>query len=213
MAIYTRKSPAPVRKRYRAYKRFLRIDFFYRCVFCGIHENDHGGFWHFHVEHIKPKAIHRFRHLKTDYTNLMYCCDKCNILKGTLWPSDDPVKDNKGWPDPCQTDYEHHYQLVWNGSKLQLVTHTGLGGWISGTLLLNNSLRTDALEKIARRNDLDEQAIRLLEDNVVVLTTRQQLSPDHRTAQQIAANQRMIADLKAELAQRYQPEKFRALKR
>lgn len=36
-----------------------------------------------HIEHFKPKS--RFKNLCYDYNNLHYCCERCNITKGTKY--------------------------------------------------------------------------------------------------------------------------------
>lgn len=45
------------------------------------------------VEHIKPKAIHRFPELKFEWTNLGFCCAHCNNAKNDDFEEDCPIID------------------------------------------------------------------------------------------------------------------------
>lgn len=108
MALVTRRKPYAAFSNYRHYKSRLREDFSYCCVYCTVHENEWGGPRHFHVEHFRPKST--FPDLETDYDNLMYACDVCNCYKGDDWPSDDPTADGKGYLDPCQCDFQEHFE-------------------------------------------------------------------------------------------------------
>lgn len=76
MAIIVRRENPPQFTDSSKYKRYLRRDFTYRCVYCTIHEREHGGYRSFHVEHFRPKS--KFPLLSTTYTNLMYSCNFCN---------------------------------------------------------------------------------------------------------------------------------------
>jgi hypothetical protein len=109
MALLVRRNPAPVHTRYQTYKRYLREDFQYRCVYCDIHENEYGGLHHFHVEHFRPHSLPQFALLKTVYGNLLYACGICNKRKGNDWPSDDPINNGRGYLNPCEHDYETHF--------------------------------------------------------------------------------------------------------
>jgi uncharacterized protein (TIGR02646 family) len=107
MSVIVRRSSVPPQLRYQQYKPFLRDDFSYRCAYCNIHENEFGGLRHYHVDHFRPKS--RFPKLETEYQNLLYACGICNGHKGNDWPSDDPVRDGKGYLDPCVDDYADHF--------------------------------------------------------------------------------------------------------
>jgi hypothetical protein len=61
-----------------SFRPWLRDDFSFRCVFCGIRET-----WqptHLDVEHFEPVARVPARVL--DYRNLLYACRTCNAKKG-----------------------------------------------------------------------------------------------------------------------------------
>jgi hypothetical protein len=68
---------------HNSYDQWLRDEFTFRCVYCLERE-----MWYpnrgaaFAVEHVLPKAIPQYEHLKNDYTNLVYACSRCNSLKG-----------------------------------------------------------------------------------------------------------------------------------
>jgi hypothetical protein len=166
VAIFQRQAVKIKYKVYKTYKRFLRQDFQYSCVFCEIHENQHGGDWHFHVEHLKPKADPRFRHLTCDYDNLLYSCDHCNVYKGTEWPSDDPVSDGIGWLDPCQHDLRAHFRLGYVNDEFRLETFSMVGKWMAETLLLHTSIRFNRLKLLADEIREDLKIISILEKMV-----------------------------------------------
>lgn len=105
-----RRNPSPEYDNYRSYKIYLREDFTYFCGYCTVHENEWGGPRHFHVEHFRPKSL--FPDLETDYENLLYACDVCNVFKSNDWPSDDPVAEGEGYLDPCEHDYNEHFEVV-----------------------------------------------------------------------------------------------------
>jgi uncharacterized protein (TIGR02646 family) len=107
MALIIRRQPYPHFTNYRRYKSHLRKDFLYCCAYCAIHENEWGGPRHFHVEHFRPKSL--FPQLATKYENLLYACEVCNCYKGNDWPSDAPLTDGVGYLDPCQHDYDGHF--------------------------------------------------------------------------------------------------------
>lgn len=74
---------------YSAYKDWLRDDFEFRCVYCLDREQfASDGSHRFAVEHVEPKS--RAPHRETDYSNLLYSCNRCNVQKG-LKPVADPT--------------------------------------------------------------------------------------------------------------------------
>ncbi len=105
----SRRQSVPPFKDYTKYKKYLREDFQYRCVYCSIHENEYGGPRGFTIEHFRPKSL--FVNLEYEYQNLLYGCNVCNPFKGNDWPSDDPLADNIGYLDPCEHDYDDHFQI------------------------------------------------------------------------------------------------------
>lgn len=94
-------------KRYKdskRYKPFLRVDFTYRCAYCGVTEHRWGSERNFVVEHFRPRSL--FPELATHYPNLYYACNRCNDLKGDQWPSEAQWREGVGWVDPCLSDPE-----------------------------------------------------------------------------------------------------------
>src|SRR5262249_34904582 len=108
MAVLHRRSSVPMYVSYQQYKRYLREDFLYACVYCTVHENEFGGHRHFHVDHYRPKTL--FPELLTVYSNLIYSCGVCNSFKLDDWPSDDPLTHGRGYIDPCEHDYQEHFR-------------------------------------------------------------------------------------------------------
>lgn len=101
---------------YRSYKKELRDDFNKRCGYCDDSDFLCGGRRGFHIDHFKPKS--KFEHLENDYGNLVYSCPYCNWAKSDDWPSDDEKQNvigDKGYVDPCDSDYERHFERHANG--------------------------------------------------------------------------------------------------
>jgi hypothetical protein len=149
-------------KDYRQYKKWLRADFGYRCGYCSIHENANGGYWHFHVDHYKPKGNDNFKHLETEYANLLYSCDHCNILKGDIWVSDDPINDGIGWLDPCEHNLNEHYYYGYRDEEFTLVCLTKVGRWMSLKLALDQPARIRKHKYLAEEEMLDSELIECL---------------------------------------------------
>lgn len=84
---------------YRSYKPYLVSDFNKRCGYTDCPDLWFGGPSSFHIDHFKPSK--KNPHLKTKYSNLVYCCSYVNILK-----SDDEAE----YLDPCDVDFNDHFQ-------------------------------------------------------------------------------------------------------
>ena len=118
---------------YRKYKPYLRIDFEYRCAYCGITEYRWGSERNFVVEHFRPRS--RFPDLATVYSNLYYACNRCNDLKGDTWPSPLEIELGYMWPDPCACEvYREHLRELDNG-MLEPITPAGI--YTTENLMLN----------------------------------------------------------------------------
>ena len=86
---------------YGRYKSFLAEDFSNRCGYTDCPDFWFGGSGNFHIDHFIPwKKYPSKPNLKTDYSNLVYCCSYVNILK-----SDDET----AYLDPCNVDYNDHF--------------------------------------------------------------------------------------------------------
>jgi 5-methylcytosine-specific restriction endonuclease McrA len=78
------RSEVPQKRHYGNYLQELRIDFIYSCAYCGITEFEAQGI-RMTIDHYEPRRF--YPKLENDYGNLMYCCDRCNTLKGDRNPS------------------------------------------------------------------------------------------------------------------------------
>ena len=67
---------------YGSYKPFLRDEFTFRCVYCLERERFYPNRdSSFSADHFQPKALKEA--LRNEYTNLVYCCTRCNSFKQT----------------------------------------------------------------------------------------------------------------------------------
>lgn len=115
---------------YDSYKEWLRDEFEFRCVYCLRRER-----WAFvdeeavfGVDHIFAKSIKEYKHLECEYTNLVYCCNRCNAVKliATLL-------------DPCKEAFSDHLLIQPNG---RITWHTDEGKRIVKTLALDGPKHT-----------------------------------------------------------------------
>jgi hypothetical protein len=98
---------------YRDYKSYLAKDFNQKCGYTDCSDFWFGGKDNFHIDHFIPwkKHIADRPHLKTDYSNLVYCCSYVNIAKS----------DDEGhYIDPCNEDYNQHFQRENDGRIIPL---------------------------------------------------------------------------------------------
>lgn len=124
---------------YSAHRPDLIIDFKSRCGYCNdIHTYRIASF---EIDHFIPRIRNKkpFLSIKkdTDYTNLVYACKSCNNSKRNKWPTNDekiPNKDDKGFIDPCDADYDKQFIRLPNG---QIKAITKLGDWIYKELKLD----------------------------------------------------------------------------
>lgn len=139
MALRIRHKPTRTYKNYKRYKRWLRDDFAYTCAYCELHENLHGGYRNFEIDHHRPKSI--FSALINSYDNLIYSCDICNRAKSDIWPSENPLQDGIGWLDPCECDLREHFLYEMQGETIELVTKTRVGKWMALNLAMDHPAR------------------------------------------------------------------------
>lgn len=107
--LFRQKSPARSlvkrKKNYREYKDELARDFNHRCGYTDCSDFWFGGQHTFQIDHLKPWS--KYPALKTDYSNLVYCCSYVNRAK---WDDDSPH-----YLDPCTVDYNDHFERDDNG--------------------------------------------------------------------------------------------------
>ena len=208
MGLPRRRQNVKKYKNYKSYKKWLREDFEYRCCYCSIHENDYGGYWHFHVDHYRPKGLPCFAHLITDYSNLLYSCDQCNVLKGDIWPSDNPLVDGCGWLDPCEHDLRKHYYYAYENGDFRLITVTIVGRWMARVLGL------DQLPRMTLRRDLveDERVDLELYDTLGKLLEHSQKKYEERSTDEqlveINLIQQALSKLRNRIEKKYEPKPF-----
>ena len=110
MAFFVRSGTPPQYNTHRSYKRFLRLDFRFRCAYCEVTEGYLRGPDFLGADHFRPYKT--FPHLDCVYNNLYYCCNKCNSYKGTTWPSTEQEFRGFGFTDPCVEDpYIEHISV------------------------------------------------------------------------------------------------------
>ena len=100
-----RRKNAPKRSTYGAYKDELAEDFNHRCGYTDCCDFWFGGQRTFQIDHLKPWS--KYHTLKTEYSNLVYCCSYVNRAK---WDDDSPH-----YLDPCNVDYNEHFERDDNG--------------------------------------------------------------------------------------------------
>lgn len=65
---------------YESYRPWLRDEFDFRCVYCLKRETWGQVTGEFELDHFSPQSISP--HLRVDYVNLVYACQRCNSIKG-----------------------------------------------------------------------------------------------------------------------------------
>ncbi len=106
------RKQAPVRtctityKNYRSFKTYLASDFNKRCGYTDCSDIWFGGSGTFHIDHFRPHSLHPG--IKTAYSNLVYSCSYVNNTKSDI--------DNPHFLDPCDHDYNTHFNRNSNGS-------------------------------------------------------------------------------------------------
>lgn len=102
-------------KNYKDCKAALAVEGHGRCVYCAILEKPLGGYWHFHVEHFRPKS--KFPDLTNEYSNLFYACAICNTFKSSDWPGEpNEALSTPSYADPSQVDYNSIFNVDDRGS-------------------------------------------------------------------------------------------------
>lgn len=169
-----RSHTPPNRSKHGAYRSCLRLDFGYRCVYCGCHEVEvapgaaQGGF---EVEHFRPRSRKEFRRYASDYQNLHWSCRACNAAKSDGWPS--PEEQELGYVllDPVADSLAEHLA---GGDDFELVALTAAGEYFIDTFDLNSQLHRhrrerkasvagviQRLERIAERDSRSDIALEL----------------------------------------------------
>jgi hypothetical protein len=140
---HARRQAPGLLSNYRLYKPFLREEFERQCVYCrmpdGVQAPDAFG-----VDHYRPAS--RFPDLRCAYENLFYCCNVCNRLKGTFWPSEAEWAAGRFVPNPC--DHVMRQHLRYSGAYI--LPESSAGQLAIDLLLLNDELVIGYRELILR---------------------------------------------------------------
>jgi uncharacterized protein (TIGR02646 family) len=137
-----RSTNVPVVDSYNDYKPYLRYDFLHCCAYCTVSEAEASAV-RFTIDHYEPKTARA--DLTNDYSNLMWCCDECNMRKGDLTPPDNARAAGIRFFRPDQDVSEDHFEL----DGLLLKRQSTIGDFTIDYIDLNRALRR--LRDIRRR--------------------------------------------------------------
>jgi len=88
-------------------RKMLEEDFGGLCGYCG--KNGIGLRERFHVDHFVPQTWDKAR--VRDYSNFVWSCPKCNLIKSDQWPTGDKgvsYQGDIGFVDPASEDFDIH---------------------------------------------------------------------------------------------------------
>src|SRR5260370_12266970 len=85
---------------YNSYRDWLRDEFIFRGVYCLHREQWYHGGATFHIDHFVPVTADATG--KSEYSNLLYACARCNKAKTALTTP----------PNPSQPPLHHFHQLI-----------------------------------------------------------------------------------------------------
>ena len=141
MAVFREHTPKRqnIDRKVRSYQEHtddLRNDFKNRCGYCNDIKIGNAAF---EIDHFVPQNPHNFETTisSTDYSNLVYSCKSCNRAKSNKWPTNDENihnKDNVGFIDPCDEDYNNQFKREDTG---RILPNTELGQWMYDELKLH----------------------------------------------------------------------------
>jgi HNH endonuclease len=94
---------------------FVRRRAGFACEYCGINEIDAGG--ELCIDHFHSQS----QEGSDDPENLVYCCVRCNLHKGSVWRPNQPTR--QLW-NPRQSSFSEHFELLVTG-ELNAVTTCG----------------------------------------------------------------------------------------
>lgn len=111
-------------KTHKPYKKHLRKEFKYRCVYCNFPDVSKG-LQSFGVDHYNPnlKPKKNASIIYEDYNNLFYCCNECNSWKNEFWPTNDDLLNGLYIPNPCNDIMSEHLQYL--DEKVKYTSDTG----------------------------------------------------------------------------------------
>lgn len=116
-----------------------------KCMYC---ESQVSHVYFGDVEHIRPKAANKYPHLEFDWSNLGYCCARCNNAKSNQFEEECPLI------DPYTENPNDH--LLAFGSLIRHKTGSERGALTIKTVDLN---RSELLERRNHRIESIQNAI------------------------------------------------------
>lgn len=105
---------------YHAYREELRQDFWYSCAYCSTTEIESEA-QSFEIDHYLPTS--KNPELTTEYSNLMWCCERCNSLKGGFYPGKDALPGHCRFIKVDEEDPRDHLEP--KGVRVEPKTDTG----------------------------------------------------------------------------------------
>lgn len=150
-------------KDYGSYKRFLRTEFFGRCVYC-CEPDSHRGSDQFGTDHYRPKVL--FPELEVVYSNLFYCCNSCNSRKGNFWPADDEAA-ARFIPNPCAHIMFAHLKFKHG----EVEPRTEAGSFTVDLLDLNDPEYVEYRENQIHMEEIAISRLRDIDETVAQLTS------------------------------------------
>ena len=120
LSVTVNRSVVPEGLAYPKYKPYLRRDFLYSCAYCTICEGEAEAI-RFTIDHYEPQTARE--DLINDYSNLLYCCDDCNILKGDRSPPDSARADGYRFFRPDKDVRNEHFKIT--GQRVESNSNTG----------------------------------------------------------------------------------------
>ncbi len=115
------------------------------------------------VDHFRPKGRPESAHLRLAWTNLYYCCRRCNHHKSSKWPNADELEQGLRFVDPCEEDPDEHFRLTRDKSGNEdgkIASKTSSGRYSIAKIRLNRKQLIDIRLNIAgkereARDELD----------------------------------------------------------
>lgn len=135
--VLNRRSRYTLGTKYTDYRGEICEDCQHRCVYCDIHENVLGGYDSMQLDHFYPKS--RFPERIHDPLNLVWVCNRCNLLKGADWHEIDRVTIHTtkvGYLDPFAVDRTQFFLIEQTGDIKPV---SGPAEYIIKRLKLNRS--------------------------------------------------------------------------
>lgn len=111
----------------------LRFDFWYSCAYCSLTEVEAQSI-RFEIDHFVPQAEDSSEDVH-DYSNLMWCCEKCNNKKRAEWPTTHLQSMGYRYLRPDADCFPDHLEL--DGVHLKDLTLAGK--YTCEVLILNSS--------------------------------------------------------------------------